>query len=81
MSFDGDAIIQETAARDIASLYTFTGADGTVTADLTGGSQVAGDFTFNNNGGHPTDRPRHGRDAGQLFRQHRHRGGDRGPTP
>ena len=50
VSFDGDATITETAARDIASLYTFTGADGTVTADLTGGSRVAGDFTFTNDG-------------------------------
>ena len=49
--WSGDVEIAETAARDIESLYTFEGTgDGTATADLSGGSDVAGDFSFTSAG-------------------------------
>ena len=46
----GDVDVMETAARTIGSLYTFEGTDGDATADLTGGSDVAGDFSWTNSG-------------------------------
>ena len=50
VTWAGDADVRESAARDIASDYSFGGSDGEATALLDGGSTVDGNFTWNSAG-------------------------------